>query len=427
MTNHALSGPKRPAQRVAVRIALAVWAVGWLAPHAISQSRPVPTTNPAALASFAGSWDTTFGLLELSQIGASVTGQYAIDGAKATVEGTVDGRRLTFRYVEANARGEGWFELAADGDSFEGKWRASGVPLWMNWIGKRAAGTNPQRFDGVWSTTFGAMRLATDGEEMAGSYSFAGISRIRGKVESRTLKFHYDQPDGEKGEGEFTLSDDGSRFSGTWKSNVGKGGKWQGERVLPRPGRAWLVVLEAHWESSLGAPEYSYGEMLRSFFTRMPSVEVRHRFVHDVADLKRFCAEVIYLAEPVVLYVSSHGTKEGVVLGSEIAGADVLIECVRDLQNLKMLHFGSCLVMSGDVPRKIHESRPKSQQFPISGFTKPADWAGSAIVDFTYLELVLERGMAPADAVKTTRDLVKFARENSDTAIPGSGLKVFEP
>lgn len=385
------------------------------------------TTQSSARADFSGSWETTFGLLTLQQTGDAVTGSYALQGEAARVEGKVNGRQLDFRYIESNATGEGWFEMAADGNSFSGKWRPSNSLLWQSWIGKRSAGAAPDRFDGIWATTFGAMRLSTTGEDARGCYNFAGTSHITGKVSQRTLKFSYDQPDGEKGEGEFTLSDDGKRFTGEWKAADGTGGKWNGQRVLPQAGRVWLVVLEAHWESNLGTPEFSYGEMLRSFFTRLPNVQVRHRFVHDVADLKRFCAEVAYLPEPVVLYFSSHGTEEGVVLGGEIAGADVLIECVRDLSNLKMLHFGSCLVMAGDVPRRIHESRPESSRFPISGFTKPADWAGSAIVDFTYLELVLERGVEPAKAVELTREMVKFASESDRTAIPGSGLKVFEP
>ena len=82
--------------------------------------------------------------------------------------------------------------------------------------------------------------------------------------------------------------------------------------------------------------------------------------------------------------------------------------------------------MAGEVPRKIAAAREPRERFPISGFTKPADWAGSAIADFTYLELVIGRGMDPEQAVRETRRMVKFADEDRGT-ISGSGLKLFSP
>lgn len=283
-------------------------------------------------------------------------------------------------------------------------------------------------FDGLWSTSYGRMRLNAVGSEVHGTYQWSGTAHIRGKLdETGAFSFNYDQPDGEKGAGVFKLDADGQNFTGTWKTETGGGGQWRGERVKPEPGRAWLIVLEANWESSLADPEYSYGQMLRSFFTRLPNVQVRHRFVHNFADFRRWSAEAAYFAEPVVLYISSHGSAEGVNFGPDVVGADQIIDCLRDVGKLRLLHFGSCGVMSGNVPQRIAAARAPDERFPISGFTKTADWAGSAIVDFTYLELVLGRDLPPAKAAKQTLKLVKFAGEDTRTVIPGSGLKIYEP
>ena len=241
-------------------------------------------------------------------------------------------------------------------------------------------------------------------------------ARLRGTVEGRLLRFSYVEPDGSRGTGRFDLVPGSEAFLGTWESEQGPEGVWSGERVRPVPGRTWLVVLEAHWEGSLTAEEYSYGSMLRAFFARAPGVEVRHRFVHDAADLRRWCGELAYLVEPVVLYVSSHGTEQGIQLGSEVVGAGEISAALADVPDLHLLHFGSCRVLGGGVPAAIRASRAGDARFPISGYTRDADWAGSAITDFTYLELVLARGIAPAAAVRHTLRTVLFAGEEGGRA-----------
>lgn len=74
-----------------------------------------------ATADFSGSWDTTYGRMVLTQNGTEVTGYYSYGGI-STIEGTVEpSGRLVFTYTEADAHGEGWFELA-DG-RISGMWR----------------------------------------------------------------------------------------------------------------------------------------------------------------------------------------------------------------------------------------------------------------------------------------------------------------
>ena len=84
---------------------------------------------------FTGTWDTTFGPVTIIMKGKKATGSY-YDG-KATLQGTVEGNRLTFNYQEAAEGGEGEFTLSDDGKSFNGKYRVVGTKKWIEWNGTR--------------------------------------------------------------------------------------------------------------------------------------------------------------------------------------------------------------------------------------------------------------------------------------------------
>jgi hypothetical protein len=71
--------------------------------------------------------------------------------------------------------------------------------------------------------------------------------------------------------------------------------------------------------------------------------------------------------------------------------------------------------------------RPPDRRFPISGFARPADWAGSAIVDFTYLELALGRNLDPREAAAHTKRLIRFADDTEKSPIAGSGFTIYAP
>ncbi len=180
-------------------------------------------------------------------------------------------------------------------------------------------------------------------------------------------------------------------------------GQVERQTLKPQPGVVWLVVLEAYWEGSLREREYSYGEMQRAFFKRLPNVSFRHRFVHDLADVQEFCAELAFIAEPVVLYFSSHGTPEGVLVGTGVVTPEQIAAALHGGGNIKLLHFGACEVMAGEAPKRLLGAMTSGARFPISGFANSADWAGSAIIDFTYLDLVLEYHLEPAAAVEEVR------------------------
>ena len=46
--------------------------------------------------------------------------------------------------------------------------------------------------------------------------------------------------------------------------------------------------------------------------------------------------------------------------------------------------LGACGVAGGDVPGQIYKELGDGARFPISGYRNDADWAGSAVIDFTY-------------------------------------------
>ncbi len=351
---------------------------------------------------FSGKWHSTFGPMELFQRGAQVRGHYVFRGVRCTLTGEVHGDRLTFTYQEPTFRGEGWFELTRKGQAFSGQWRADGDPQWRPWVGARVG------FDGLWDTDFGRMRLMQDGDRVHGFYELAGGSAVEGRVEGNTLTFTYRETSA-RGEGRFVLGEDGLSFQGEWRQE-GKPGwmPWQGVRTMPRD-LTWLVVLEVPWHALSADRDYSFGDMLSEFFSRQPTVRVRQRFFTNEAGLRRHLREVTLIAEPVVLLIATHGLPQGIPLDSGLAGVQVISESLAYAWDLRLLHFSACLLMQD--PAVVAGWRELSSRlgFPISGYSTSVDWAGSAIIEFLYLDMILSRGMTPAQAAEQVLKLLPFA------------------
>jgi len=255
-------------------------------------------------------------------------------------------------------------------------------------------------FSGLWSTNFGRMRLEVDGDQVTGTYAYGNGSKIDGKIDKKgKLKFKYTEPE-TSGEGWFELNANDTEFAGQWKAKGARSWSgWSGKRVKPQQGITWLIVLEAHWETGLSESEYAFGDMLRSYFTMAPKkVAVRHRFFHDADDLRRFCREVTFLAEPVVLLFSTHGSKKGLAVAGKTITPEEFAPSLSHAHNIKLLHLSGCDMMSGTVPNQIHELLADGPQFPISGYKETVAWDASALADFTYLSMLLLRGKAPAAA-----------------------------
>lgn len=87
-------------------------------------------------------------------------------------------------------------------------------------------------FGGTWETTYGTMQLTQKGSKVTGGYSTNG-GQIMGDVMDNKLQFVWQETNGSSGFGTFTLSEDGSKFSGPWFSNSDPrtpSGTWTGTR-----------------------------------------------------------------------------------------------------------------------------------------------------------------------------------------------------
>jgi hypothetical protein len=435
-------------------------------------AQPAATATPvrAAAGAFEGVWETTFGPVTLTQDQDRVVGTYA--NHQAHLSGKLRENKLIFTYREPRETGEGWFALAADGQSFRGKYRIAGEDQWHAWDGKRpGTGTeSPRGFEGLWNTTFGNLRLirhdaktsdgvlagraqddgkspqedsngsdspesrqngskeASDNQPgsqdpesyaVAGLYALEGGSTLEGRVQGRRLVFTYREPQAQ-GEGWFELAADGRTFHGEWTPAGGhEASTWTGVRMTPVAGRKWLVVLEAHYENDLAEPEYSFGQMLRAFFSRKPEVQVRHRFFHDRRDLRKWGEELAYLNEPVVVVIASHGTHEGISVGSQTIGLAAIAESLRYAQSLRLLHFSSCEIMGSKLAADLSRRLSETRAVPISGYCTEVDWTTSAVIEFMYLDLILARNYSPADAARQVQILMPVA---GDAALPGADL-----
>ncbi|MGE0712574.1 MAG: hypothetical protein AB7N76_20335 [Planctomycetota bacterium] len=372
---------------------------------------------------FPGHWETTFGELVLTQDGVLLRGSYGQGGA-ASLRGTLEGEKLSFRYEETGERGQGWFELAADGQSFAGQWRADGGEEWKAWTGKRLPGPPRAGFTGVFETSAGRVRLAQQGDAVRGVYCYGGNwGRLEGKVRDGALRFEWREGES-KGEGEFKLGAQQVQLRGRWRSAGEQEWKdWNGQRVQARPGVRWLMVLEAYWEEGLEQSEYSFGSMLGAYFRRYPRVQLRHRRYGDKAGLLRYAREVALLAEPVVLVIASHGEQGALVAGEERVSADELAGVLAELPNLALLHFSACEVLVGEVPKQLRAGLPKGQQLPLSGYATAVDWSASAVLEFLYFDLILGRGFSPARAAQVVRQELGCASDRGVSGSPLGGLK----
>ena len=362
--------------------------------------------------SFEGTWESTFGTLQLFVDGERVQGTYLVSGELAAIEGKLKGRYLDFKYKEKAVSGEGKFELAPHGQSFSGRWRQKGETKWSKWSGTRTA-VKPKKpsVNGLWKSTFGRMRLQQRKDKVRGIYSLEGASFIDGAMQGRRLEFSYLE-DEVQGEGWFQLSADGKALHGRWRPNGGsKWNSWNAVRQESLSDVKWLVVVEAPWQGGLAEREYSFGTMLKAYFAGSESVRVRHRFFTDARSLQRWCREAAYLAEPVILCIATHGTTKGLEVNGQVIGPKSVALSLDYDDELLLLHFSACKLMKSDFVSKMRALLDSGLSFPVSGYTTAVDWAGSAIVEFLYFELILVRGLSPAKAFAQVQKMLTFAGE----------------
>jgi hypothetical protein len=176
-----------------------------------------------------------------------------------------------------------------------------------------------------------------------------------------------------------------------------------GQRTLARPGLIWLIVVEAHWQRAFDDREYAFGHMLNELFARVPHVQVRHRFYHDEGSLLHWCRQLLFLPEPAVLVAAGHGEANGLTVNGRIIPLKRVLDSLKLADTLQLLHFSSCLVGQDSEHALI------AAPFAVSGYKTSVDWAQSALIEFVYLDLILEKRLSPAAAAEQLVKLVRFA------------------
>ncbi len=354
---------------------------------------------------FDGRWTTSFGAMTLRQDGARVTGTYGTHGTENTIHGEVAGGSFTFRYEEASERGTGWFRLRR-ASSFAGEYLAEGHARTLPWQGWRGV-------DGLWDTSLGRLRLVQETGRVWGSSELDAKVRLEGDLgDSGRLSFRLQGPALEGG-GYLELDAHGYTFDGEFAEQGQSARELVGRRAMPRPGLTWLIVLETHRQHALDENEFALGRMLHELFVRLPRVQVRHRFYHDEGSLQRWCRQVLYLAEPSVLVLAGHGEARGLVAGGTVVGLPGIVDSLRFADSVKLLHFACASCLAGQETGRALREAP----FPVSGYTKNADWAQSALADFVYLDMILDKGLVPGKAAEELLQLVRFAGAEE---VPGS-------
>jgi len=293
-----------------------------------------------------------------------------------------------------------------------------------------AAAPSMADFTGNWETTYGPLVLNQDENGVVdGYYTLGGLCTVRGRIDpSGRLVFEYTEPEA-SGEGWFALSGDGNSFSGEWRARGSSTwSAWEGYRSGSGAGGRWLVILETEWQEGLGEPEYSFGDMLEAWFSRVQGVQVRQRFIHDARDFDLFCGEIAMLPGTVYLLISSHASEEGISLADGSLGSQEIIEGLRPCRNLALVHFSTCLVMAGSIPHRLAASRSDwPDGFVISGYTKSVDWGMSGVLEIAYLDFILEDGMSPAEACSALVGSVDFAGQNDGRFVEAAGFDWLEP
>jgi hypothetical protein len=361
--------------------------------------------------------------MELSQDGASVRGDYHYMSAACSLEGKVSHGRLVFTYQEPEVQGEGWFELSRGGKAFTGRFRPAGEDRWQPWEGERVG------FDGLWNSSFGPLRLIEEGDQVRGFYAVGGGATLEGRRKGDRLAFRYREPKA-RGRGAFELASDGLSFQGEWQARGDDRERpWWGLRVRPQSELTWLVVIEAPWQRFLAEQEYAFGNMLREFFARHSGVQVRHRFFTNEPGLRKCLRDLLYIAEPIVLVLTAHAGPEGVRVDGQTISVPTLVEALGPVGNLRLLHFSACSLMKDPAVVELFRSFSNASCAAVSGYTTNVNWAASAIIEFTFLEMVLGQGRPPAEAAAQLLKLLPFAGEEGvvEGAFPAAGFCIVTP
>jgi hypothetical protein len=168
---------------------------------------------------------------------------------------------------------------------------------------------------------------------------------------------------------------------------------------------------------------------LREFFARISEVQVRHRFFSNEAGLQKCLRDLLYIAEPIVLVLAAHAGPEGVHVDGQTITVPTLLESLTPVRNLLLLHFSACSLMKDPAVVELFRSFSTASNTAVSGYTTNVNWAASAIIEFTFLEMILGQGRPPEEAAAQLLKLLPFAGEEdvAEGAFPAAGFGIVTP
>jgi hypothetical protein len=215
-------------------------------PTDTAQPSPIPRVNADGEFDLRGAWRGDFGPVELQQEGNRVWGTYEFK--EGQLEGTLEGNRLEFRWWEGaagqpydgaaeNQRGDGYFIVAEDGRSLEGKWRIEGEEtLDGEWTLFESTGVY---VGGTWFSNFGMVELKQEGNRVWGTYEYED-GELEGNLEGNRLEFSWWEGArgksykrakvSNRGVGYFIVADNEKSLHGEWRYERSKA--WDGEWTL---------------------------------------------------------------------------------------------------------------------------------------------------------------------------------------------------
>jgi hypothetical protein len=131
----------------------------------------------------------------------------------------------------------------------------------------------------------------------------------------------------------------------------------------------------------------------------------------------------------VAVVFASHGTADGLTVQGRPFPIGALVESLRYADNVMLLHFSCCMMMQDGKASELARSLQETVRFPISGYDRSVDWAASALIEFQYLDMVLARGLAPADAADSVLRLIGYAGDQNipDSPYPAAGFRILMP
>ncbi len=194
----------------------------------------------------AGSWWTSFGMVELKVGKDGITGTYGTAG-QYRMEGTIAGKTLKMRlHEDGPAEGQATLVCDESGTVFQGTYE------WPNgnrgeWNGvrqdKKGEDGPPTSFAGTWLTGRGPCEFVQNGAKVEGKYPFRGPVQVTGDVKGRRLTLTWRGPTF-TGSGWIEMAKDRKSWAGVTKTD-GQPGFWPffgkplagySHKAKPKPG-----------------------------------------------------------------------------------------------------------------------------------------------------------------------------------------------